>query len=88
MTKQPTIPQMIARSTGHVATLRILSLGRPLLPPNASIGQLRGVQTMCGTLLRWGCIENVRGIDDAAGKARHYYRLTDRGILLLRAASA
>ena len=76
-----TIPQMLNRiQHPHRIMLECLASGRPYITPRTTPGEFFGFNTAAKTLLRWGCIENVR--DDDGQWKKH---ITARGLELLAA---
>ena len=79
-----TIPQMLNRMQWpHRVMLECLSAGKPYITPTTSASEFYGFNTAGKTLLRWGCIENVRAADGTWRK-----QITARGAELLAARSA
>ena len=79
-----TIPQMLNRMQyPHRIMLECLASGRPYLTPTTTASEFYGFNTAGKTLLRWGCIENVR---DDAGQWQK--RITARGLELLAVRAA
>lgn len=79
MAATPNTKQMVTRSLdGHRKAIRAIAEGRPVLGPTASMGEVRGMRTVLGTLQAW---ETVEAVDGAL-------RLTERGRDLLAAYDA
>jgi hypothetical protein len=73
MTTTPSHLQMVNRSnSGHLRVLRAVAAGVPVAGPETSIGTLRGLRTVAGTLRAWGTVDAE-------------WNLTDRGRDLLAA---
>lgn len=79
----PTIPQMRARSeNAHEIILRSVKAGEPYVKPSTRDSAWRGFRTARSTLVRWGCLEAVRGQDEN-GRTIYSDRITERGLALL-----
>lgn len=89
MTKPPTVPQMLARSTdGHRTALERVGDGRPLARVGATIGEVRGLRTILATLYRWVVASADKPKVGAGGSTTFPLVLTDRGRELLDALNA
>jgi hypothetical protein len=81
---QPTIKQMVHRARsagdGHRTALRHIAEGTPVLREGAFVSEIRGMQTVIGTLRRWGCVTTER-----VGAGQYNTEITERGRELLAA---
>ena len=57
MTKTPSIKQMTYRAnSGHIAALNAIAEGKPVVRPDAYMGEIRGMRTVLETLRAWECV--------------------------------
>lgn len=81
--RRPSVAQMRCRSeTGHRVVLEAICAGRPYVTPATRLGEIRGLRTARGTLIRWGCLDVIRG-ESADGRTTYADKITERGEELL-----